>query len=106
MQHTLHNIHDAHIYTDTVIFSIVMDKVSIELESLFASHSKAPLAYARDIDAEEEEPLAVIHVLGLNLGRDQLVFKPALFRVSSENLTCLVNSGRIRGVQCFRWPMH
>eukprot|EP00434_Breviolum_minutum_P017183 symbB.v1.2.015168.t1/scaffold1126.1/size136452/9 len=25
----------------------------------------APLAYARDIDAEEEEPLAVIHVLGL-----------------------------------------
>lgn len=29
---------------------------------------KAPLAYARDIDAEEEEPLAVIHVLGLNLG--------------------------------------
>ena len=34
---------------------------------------EAPLAYARDLDAEEE-PLSVIHVLGLKLDRDPVNF--------------------------------
>lgn len=36
---------------------------------------EAPLAYARGLDAEEE-PLSVIHVLGLNLDRDPVNFEP------------------------------
>jgi len=38
-----------------------------------SSLPEAPLAYARGLDAEEE-PLSVIHVLGLNLDRDPLNF--------------------------------
>eukprot|EP00438_Fugacium_kawagutii_P023247 Skav204751 [mRNA] locus=scaffold1013:171687:176508:- [translate_table: standard] len=41
------------------------------LGALVISWGEAPLAYARD-RLEEEEPLSVIHVLGLKLDKDQL----------------------------------
>ena len=78
-----------------------------------SSLPEAPLAYARGLDAEEE-PLSVIHVLGLNLDRDPVNFEPIedggleVDQLPWHNYTnyTTCNWGRIPGVQCFRWHMH